>query len=218
MPTFLSSWRAPLTYLSGWPRRVAALLCLLMALFTAASHGKPVRRDSTVSIVVSTRALAAGTLLNPPDLALAGWPAGAVPAGIARAITAVLGHRVATSVNRGMPVTAADLLEPAIAGALASGCTATTVELAAASELTILHAGNHVDLYPSADAGQLTDTQPAATDAPIARSAEVLSVLPASAASPDARAALVVATDRSTAARLAARNSAPFVATLVQPP
>ncbi len=218
MLTIFPSWQAPLTYLSGWPRRAAALLCLLMALFTAASHGHAARRGGTVPIVVASRALAAGTLLNPSDLALAGWPASAVPAGIARAMTAVLGHRVATSVSRGMPVTAAELLEPAIASAIAGGRTATTVELAAASELTILRAGNHVDLYPSADAGQLADGQPAATDSPVVRDAEVLSVLPAADASPDARPALVVATDRSAAAQLAARNSTPFVATLVQPP
>jgi len=157
----------------------------------------------------------AGALLSSPDLRLAAWPAAAVPAGISGTVAAIVGRRVAGTVGRGMPVTQADLLEPAIAEALARGQAATTIELATSSQLALLRPGEHVDLYPSA--GQLGDIRPTAAVQPAAQNAEVLSVLPPSPATPDAKAALIVATDRSSAAQLA-QASAPFAATLVQPP
>jgi len=214
MPMLPASWRTPLNYLSGWPRRAAALLCLLTALGTMATRD-PSPRSPTVPTVVTSHAVPAGALLNPPDLTLAAWPATAVPAGINRTVSAVVGRRVAGAVGRGMPVTQADLLEPAIAEALARDQAATTVELATSSQLALLRPGEHVDLYPSA--GQLTDLRPTST-APAARNAEVLSVLPTSTTLPDGKAALIVATDRSSAAQLAGQATAPFVATLVQPP
>lgn len=213
MPMLPSSWRTPLNYLSGWPRRAAALLCLLMALATLATHGHPAR-SPTVPTVVTRHAVLAGTLLSPPDLLLAAWPADAAPAGISRTVAAIVGRRVAGTVAGGMPVTQADLLEPAIAEALARDQAATTIELATSSQLALIRPGEHVDLYPSA--GQLTDLRPTVPSA-AARNAEVLSVLPPSPATPDAKAALIVATDRNSAAQLA-QASAPFAATLVQPP
>ena len=211
-----SSWRVPLDYLSGWPRRVAALLCLLMAAGTALTGGH-LPATATVPTVVASHAMPAGALLNSADLAIAAWPADAVPSGIARTIAGVAGRRAATSLNRGMPVTTADLLEPAIAKALADGQAATTVELTTAGQLAILRIGDHVDLYPGADTGPLTAAGPTEAGLPIARNAEILSVLPASDAAPDAKPALVVATDRAAAAQLA-RSAAAFVVTLVQPP
>ena len=215
MPMLSASWRTPLNYLSGWPRRAAALLCLLMALGTVATRGHP-PRTPTVPTVVTSHLVPAGALLNAPDLTLAAWPAKAAPAGISRTVTALVGRRVARTVGRGMPVTQADLLEPAIAEALARDQTATTVELATSSQLVLLRPGEHIDLYPSA--GPFTDARPTTGTTPAARNAEVLSVLPPPPATPDAKVALIVATDRSSAAQLAALASAPFVATLVQPP
>jgi len=215
MPT--SSWRTALTYLSGWPRRAAAVLCLLAAVGTGLTRSRA-PANATVPTVVASRAVPAGTVLSTSDLTLTRWPVSAAPAGGARTVATVLGRRVAAAVPRGMPVTAADLLEPAIADALASGQAATTVELATSSQLAILHVGDHVDLYPSADATQLGDPGPTAKGSPAAQNAEVLSVLPPSQASPDDKPALVIATDRLAAAQLAARASAAFIATLVQPP
>jgi Flp pilus assembly protein CpaB len=217
MPMLSPSWRALLNYLSGWPRRAAAVLCLLMALGTLATRGKP-GRIPTVPTVVASHAVPAGALLTAPDLKLAAWPANAAPAGISRTITAIVGRRVASTVSRGMPVTQTDLLEPAIAEALAGGQAAITVELATSNQLALLRPGEHVDLYPSAATGQIPDAGPTADTSPVARNAEVLSVLPPSATTPDARAALVIATDRASAAHIAGVASAPFVATLVQPP
>jgi Flp pilus assembly protein CpaB len=214
MPLLPASWRTPLNYLSGWPRRAAALLCLLMALGTLATRGQA-PRSLTVPTVVTSHAVPAGALLSPPDLMLAAWPVAAVPAGISRTVAAVVGRRLAGTLSRGMPVTQADLLEPAIAEALARDQAATTIELATASQLALLRPGEHVDLYPSGS--QLTDIRPTTTSSPAARNAEVLSVLSPSPATPDAKAALIVATDRSSAAQLA-QASAPFAATLVQPP
>lgn len=215
---FPTAWRSALAYLSGWPRRVAALLCLIMALLTALARGHAPPAATTLQTVVASRALTAGTVLATADLALIGWPASAVPAGAARVIPAVLGRRMAIGVGRGTPITTTELLEPAVAEALAAGQAAITVDLATTNQLALLRAGDHVDLYPAADLGQLAGSTPATAGSPVARNAEVLSVLAASDVVSDAKPALVVATDRAAAAQLAARSSAAFVATLVQPP
>lgn len=218
MPSLPTSWCGLLTFLSGWPRRIAALLCLLLALATAAtrSHSPPL---PTVPTVVASHPLTAGAVVSTADVMLTAWPARAAPEGIARTASSIVGRRLATNVARGTPITRTDLLEPAIAAALAGGLAATTVDLTDTRQLTLLHTGDHVDLYPSNDASQFADSPPAGSaGSPIARDARVLSILSASVTASDARPALVVATDRTAAAQLAARMPAAFVATLVQPP
>lgn len=218
MPSIPTSWRGLLAFLTGWPRRIAALLCLLLALATAAtrSHSPPM---ATVPTIAASRPLTAGTVVSAADVMLTAWPARAAPAGIAANASSIVGRRLATNLARGMPITRADLLEPAIAAALAGGLAATTVDLTDTRQLTLLHAGDHVDLYPSTDASQFGESSPAGSaGSPIARDAQVLSILAASDTASDAKPALVVATDRAAAAQLAARMPAAFVATLVQPP
>ncbi|MFL6163262.1 MAG: SAF domain-containing protein [Jatrophihabitantaceae bacterium] len=210
-----TSLHAPLTYLAGWPRRVAALLCLLIALaLMLTSHHPPA--TATVPTVVASHPVPAGALLGEQDLSLVAWPARSVPADSAHASSSVAGRRAAANLSRGMPVTSADLLEPAIAAALAEGQAATTVVLANLSQLAILRIGDRVDLYPSMDTGVPPGSRP--TGSPIAQAAEVLSILPASDTAPDAKPALVVATGRTAAAQLAIQGSGSFLATLVQPP
>lgn len=218
MPSLPTSWHGLMTFLTGWPRRIAAVLCLLLALATAAtrSHAPPL---ATVPTIAASHSLTAGTVVSAADVMLTAWPARAAPDGAARTASSIIGRRLATNLARGMPITRADLLEPAIAAALADGLAATTVDLTDARQLTILHTGDHVDLYPSTDASQFAESRPTeSASSPIARDAQVLSILLASADTSDAKPALVVATDRTAVAQLAARMPAAFVATLVQPP
>jgi Flp pilus assembly protein CpaB len=218
VPTLPASLNAPLTYLVGWPRRVAALLCLLMAAVTAVTR-HPTPATATISLVVASHPVTAGALLREQDLSLVGWPARAVPTGVARSLSAVAGRRAATNLDRGMPVTSTDLLEPVMATALASGLAATTIVLANASQLAILRIGDRVDLYPSADTDSVVPPRPAGAGvSPIARDAQVLSILPAAETVDDAKPALVIATDPSAAAQLAIKGSGSFLATLVRPP
>jgi Flp pilus assembly protein CpaB len=218
VPTLPASLNAPLAYLAGWPRRVAALLCLLMAAGTAVTR-HPSPATAAISLVVASHPVSAGALLREQDLSLVGWPARAAPAGIARSLSAVAGRRAATNLDRGMPVTSTDLLEPVMAAALASGLTTTTIALANASQLAILRIGDRVDLYPSANTEpEVPPRQAGVGGSPIAREAQVLSILPAAEAAADAKPTLVIATDRSAAAQLAIQGTGSFLATLVRPP
>jgi Flp pilus assembly protein CpaB len=218
VPTLPASLNAPLTYLAGWPRRIAALLCLLMAAIMAMTR-HPSPAAATIPLVVASHSVAAGALLREQDLALVAWPARAAPADSARSPSAVAGRRAATNLARGMPVTSTDLLEPLMAAALASGLTATTIVLANTSQLAILRTGDRVDLYPSADTDAVVMPRPTgAGGTPIARDVEVLSILPAQEEAPEDKPALVVATDPSAAAQLAIQGSSTFLATLVRPP
>jgi pilus assembly protein CpaB len=217
VPTLPASLNAPLAYLAGWPRRVAALLCLLVAAITTVTR-HPSPATATTPLVVASHAVTAGALLRQQDLSLVDWPTRAAPADIARSPAAVAGRRAATDLTRGMPVTTADLLEPRMAAALASGLTATTIELANAGQLAILRTGNWVDLYPSTDPSAAVPPSRGDSGSPIAREAQVLSILPAPETATDAKPALVVATDPSTAAQLAIQGAGTFLATLVQPP
>jgi pilus assembly protein CpaB len=217
VPSLPTPLHVPVAYLSGWPRRVAAVLCLLLALGTAVTRTGSARA-ATVPIVVAGHSLTAGALLGQHDLSVAAWPAASVPVGTTHGISGVVGRRTATSLGRGMPVTTAALLEPAIATALTAGQAASTVDLASQSQLAILRTGDRVDLYASPDAAQFGSSPPAGTTgAPVARGAQVLSILTPSDAAPDVKPALVVATDRAAAAQLA-QIPGSFLATLVQPP
>jgi Flp pilus assembly protein CpaB len=218
VPSLPASLNAPLVYLAGWPRRVAALLCLLLAAATALTR-HPAPAAATISLVVASHSVTAGALLREQDLSLVAWPARAAPADIARVPSAVAGRRAATNLARGMPVTSADLLEPLMAAALGRGLTATTIVLANTSQLAILRIGDRVDLYPSVDADAVVTPRSTGADgSPIARGAEVLSILPAPEATTEAKPALVVATDPGAAAQLAIQGSRTFLATLVRPP
>ncbi len=217
MPSLPTSWHGLLVLLTGWPRRIAAVLCLLLALATATtrSHSPTLATEPTVT---ASRPLTAGTVVSAADLVVTAWPTRAAPEGAARTASSIIGRRLATNLARGMPITRTDLLEPAIAAALADGLAATTVDLTDARQLTLLHTGDHVDLYPNTEASQFAESPADSAGSPIARDARVLSILPASDTAPDAKPALVVATDRTAAAQLAGRMPAAFVATLVQPP
>ncbi|HEX2904648.1 MAG TPA: SAF domain-containing protein [Jatrophihabitans sp.] len=208
-----------LSFLSGWPRRAAAMACLLGAAGSLlSSHAGSVR---LTPVVVASHPVAAGHTLQAADVREAHWPAASVPATAARSVSQVVGQRLASPVEAGLPVTAAALMQPAMARALAAGHAATTVSLSDAHEVSILRPGSYVDLYPAQpDAiidGSAVRTPAAAT--PAASGVLVLSVLPApDNGSGQASAALVVAAPRPVIASLTSRAGNAFLATLVQPP
>jgi Flp pilus assembly protein CpaB len=159
-------------------------------------------------------------VLAAADLSPARWPATAVPAGaLHRSIDAV-GRRVAGALARGEPIQLSSLLEPAIAAALGAGQVATTVTLADPHQVAILAIGSRIDLYGATPtSGGLV--QGAAEGTAVARNALVLAILPATELSgdlsPPDTPGLIIATDPTTAGRLAAHMSTPFLATLVPP-
>lgn len=210
-----------LAVLAGWPRRIAAVLCLVLAAITAlGSADAPTSRHRS-PVIVTVKPLGPGTLLTAADLATVDWPDELVPAMAVPRLADVLGHSVAAAMTRGEPITAARLLDTGLSAALKPGQVALTVGLAGGSQAAILQAGALVDLYAADSATALIagSPLPASTGRLLGSSLRVLAVLPAPAEPTGAGPgpSLVIAADRSTAARFADHPAGPFLANLVPP-
>ena len=207
-----------LAAVSGWPRRLAALACLLLAAVTAVtSHSTaPIARSP---VVLAARALSPGTVLSTADLVAATWPAAQVPSAAVVRRSEAIGRAIGAGMTRGEPITAARLLDSAIASALAPGQVAITVGLISASQAAILQAGALVDLYLGAsDLVAGSSVVASNIGRPVATAVRVLAVLP----QPDGVTggtgpSVVLAADRPTATALAEHPAGPFLATLVPP-
>lgn len=211
---------ALLTFLSGWPRRIAAGVCLAAAAFSLLVH-----RGSalpTTTVLVTARPLAAGSTVRAADVRLAVWPRASVPPAAARSPAAVVGRRTATALAPGSPIGPDMLLEPAMARALASGQVATTISLSNADALTFVQPGSYVDLYPTqSDSSEFVEGKSIGSvpSTMTISSALVLSVV----IGPDDdqrnnNPTLVIATSKSAIEKLTSHAVTTFLATLVPPP
>lgn len=202
---------------AGWPRRIAASLCLLLALLSAfTSHTRTAPHQAPV--VVSARSLLPGTVLAAADLRSALWPEMTVPAAAVTRVSDAIGHTVGAAMTRGEPITAARLLDTGITAALAPGQVALTISLASGNQAAILRSGAVVDLYSTAAEANLVEGKPlpgSRSGHQLATNVRVLAVLPPSESSGGS--SLVIATDRATAARLADLPAGPILASLVPP-
>jgi pilus assembly protein CpaB len=210
-------WAGLLDAFAGWPRRVAASLCLALAVLSAlTSHPRPSVSQSPV--VVSARPLLPGTVLAAADLRSVLWPALTVPAAAVVRLADAIGHTVGAAMTRGEPLTAARLLDTGIAAALEPGQVALTITLAGSNQAAILRPGTVVDLYTTAAEAVLVEGSPLPANGSghrLATNIRVLAVLPPSDDSGGS--SLVIAADRTTAARLADRPAGPILASLVPP-
>lgn len=216
-----SRFAGHLSFLAGWPRRIAALFCLGLAVLSAiSSHAAPAV-GHTSAVVVTARPLRPGTVLAASDLAAVLWPDAIVPAAAVLRFSDALGHTVASAMTRGEPLTTARLLDTSMSASLAPGQVAVTVGLTGSNQAAILHAGDSVDLYAASSEAALIDGRPlpGSTGRRVGTDVRVLAVLPApSGATLDGSgASLVIAADRTTAARLADHPTGQFLASLVPP-
>lgn len=207
--------------LSGWPRRVAAVLCLLLAAVSALGRPESPVSQHRSPIVVTAKQVGPGTVLAASDLVTVGWPDELLPSGAVTRAADALGHTVAAAMTRGEPVTAARLLDTGISAALHPGQVALTIGLASGEQAAILQAGALVDLYAAGSDSALVagSPPPSGTGRLLGSNLRVLAVLPTQA-EPAAAASgpsLVIAADRSTAARFADHPAGQFLASLVPP-
>ncbi|HEX8767322.1 MAG TPA: SAF domain-containing protein [Jatrophihabitans sp.] len=212
-----------LSFLAGWPRRVAAMLCLALALLSALTSHSPPGAGHTSPVVVTAKPLRPGTVLAATDLAAVPWPAALVPAAAVLRFSDALGRTLGAAMTRGEPLTAARLLDTGISAALDPGQVALTIGLAGGNQAAILQAGALVDLYAANPDAALIEGQPLSTGATgrrLAANVRVLAVVPApdDGATAGGGPSLVIAADRATAARLADRPAGQFLASLVPPP
>lgn len=211
-----------LSFLAGWPRRIAALLCLVLALLSAVTSHAPPSAGHKSSVVVTARPVRPGAVLAATDLALAPWPDALVPAAAVVRLSDALGRTVGAAMTRGEPLTSARLLDTGIAAALDPGQVALTIGLASGNQAAILQAGAVVDLYAAAADTAAVQGEPQSAGAASRRlgvNVRVLAVMPPAAdgATGGAGPSLVIAADRATAARLADRPAGQFLASLVPP-
>lgn len=213
--------RPVLTALAGWPRRLAATGCLVLAAVSAlasAHQGRSATAGADLQpVVVAAHALAPGGVLGPADLRIARWPRADVPP-TARSWDAVLGRRIGAAMSAGEPVTTARLLDTAVVAALQPGQVAATVPLVDHGQAGLICAGSSVDLYAGVDPTLLVDGhQLGGSGAPVAHAVRVIAVLSPPTQSATAALSLVVAVDAATAARLSNRGNTPYLATLRPP-
>jgi len=204
-----------LTRLDRWPRRLAALTCLLLAAASAlgARGWAPAREQghaSSVQVVVAAHDLGVGALLTVHDLTTAAWPRELVPVGATGEPERLLGRRLAGPVGKREAVTTTRLVGAGLTVGLAPGEVATPVATDAAFA-TLVHPGDHVDVLAGPPEGVALTTPPGKSGVVsagamlVAEDVAVLAVLPPTDAEGGSGDALVlVATDRGTALRIAA--------------
>ncbi len=210
--------------LRGWPRRVLALCCLLLAAGSAvAARSSPARSAHVVDrdVVLAARDLPAGRTLALADVGLARWPRDTAPSNALARPAEAVGRRLSTAIRAGEAVTTTRLVGPDLTSGLPPGMVAMTVPLASAAAAALVQPGESVDLMATPSQAD----QPGASSIAslVAGQVRVLAVIgvPAGAGSAggfagsdaigsnsmgagDASApALVVAVDRATALRLA---------------
>jgi Flp pilus assembly protein CpaB len=202
------------TIISGWPRRVFALVCLLLAAWSAVHAARPSARAAApvVSAVVAARNLPAGATIAAGDVRTASWPAELRPVTALTNRADAVGHRVAGPLAAGELLTSGRLVSSDLAAGLPVGLVAVPVPLVDPASATLIRAGNHVDLLsPPGDR--------VATATMVAASVLVLAVVAAAPSNSGAASTqLVVAVDRSTELAIAAAITAPLLATVVRPP
>jgi Flp pilus assembly protein CpaB len=215
------SIRALLPVLGRWPRRVAALVCLLLAAASAlnARGGGAGAHARRTPVVVSSRDLPAGRVLAAADLQLARWPSGLVPRGAASDTATLIGHRLSGPLTRHEPVLTSRLLGPGLAAGLAANQVAVPVRVSDPAGGSLLRPGERVDLLAAAPDSVTARAQHATT---VAHRALVLAVVPAtdveSGTVDSGTTAVIVAVDRESAGALATLNGSSVLAVLGESP
>jgi pilus assembly protein CpaB len=192
-------------------RRVTAALLTVLALTLAlrpASVPASTREPDLVTVAVSAHDLPAGTVLVAGDLAVAGYPPDAVPAGVAAAPGQLLHRVLAGGVRAGEPITDARLVGAGLTALLPEGQVAAPVRLADLAVAGLVRTGDRVDV--------LATTPDAAAAEVVAGGALVLAATGADGES--GAGLLLIAVDGETGARLAAAaTTATLTVNLPQP-
>ena len=214
--------------LRGWPRRVLALACLLLAVVTAIGsqhNGHP--PDPGAPVLVAARDLAAGIRLSSADVQVRTWPASLRPANAPSRPAQVLGRRLAGPIHAGEPLTTTRFAGADLSAGLPANLQAVPVQITGAALLNLVRVGDSVDLLvgnPVSAGGSLPSLPERAHV--LAQRVRVLAVAaPAAAADlgsvdgiDNGAIGLIVAADRATALRIAAATDRPIVATVRRPP
>jgi Flp pilus assembly protein CpaB len=198
----------------GWPRRLLALTCLLLAGLSAVegTHSSATA-EPTTTVLISDRNLPVGTVLGASDVHTVSWPTRLRPSTALRKEADVAGRRLAGPLAVGDVLTAERLVGADLGTNLARGFIAAPVPLADAGSTNLIRAGDFVDLLSAAGADAVAE--PAQV---VASGVLVLAVVPGAQAVEDADGELIVAVDRATELRIAQVAGRQLLATVANPP
>jgi hypothetical protein len=180
-------------------RRLLCAVCAAGALVGVLAVARAPQHGASRPVVVTTRSVAVGQLVDAGTVRVVRWPVDLVPANALHALGDVVGRRAGTPIGVGEPVTTARLSSGGLLAGQPVGMVAVHVALADAASASMVEVGEQVDLL--------------GPDGPVARGLTVLRVDgPASGdglggalgPSADVGAGMVVAADAGSAAALAA--------------
>lgn len=189
---------------TGGPRRLLAALCAGVAVLAAVKAVAP-PAQRTVLVWAAAHDLSGGSPLSAKDLRAVALPVGALPAGVLRSGTQVVGRLLAAPVRSGEPLTDVRLLGPTLLSALPEpGLVAVPVRVADGSAAAALvHPGDVVDVLAVGDPVSGRATERPVT---VASAVRVVSVPARASVATDGGGLVVVAADRAQAAALAAAS------------
>lgn len=131
-------------------RLLAAALAALAVLLLARVLAPPAA--VSVPVVVAAHDVSGGTALGADDVRIARMPPTLVPAGAFSAASGVIGSTVAGPLRAGEALTDRRVLGTALVAGYAPGLVAAPVRIQDADVVTLLHAGDTIDVYAASSA------------------------------------------------------------------
>jgi Flp pilus assembly protein CpaB len=132
----------------GLRRLLSAGLACVAAAVTL--HGLAPAPPAQKPVLVAARDVPAGHELGPDDLAVSGWRPGSAPSGRLAGPGTALGRVTSGPVQRGSPVTEADLLGPGVLTGQAPDLLAVAVRVTDPAVLRLVRRGDRVDVLAAA--------------------------------------------------------------------
>ena len=192
------------------------MVCLALAALSASTNREKVTPAAQAPVVVASRDLAAGIVIQARDITVAYWAPAQIPSKALRSARTAIGSSVAAGVDRGEPLTSARLRGPGVAVGLGAGLVAVTVSVRGSAGASLIRPGDSVDLLASIASDVGRNSVGARV---VASGARVLAVLGATASLTDSESTgLIVAVNRTTALALASVVDGAMTATLRMPP
>jgi pilus assembly protein CpaB len=193
-------------------RATAALLAALALVLALRPSPRPAAADvpATNPVVVAAADLSPGAALSQDDLAVARFPAGLAPTGVAADPAALVGRVLTGGVRAGEPVTDVRLVGAGLTALLPDGQVAAPVRLADLAVAALVRTGDRIDVLA---------TPPDTASAEIVAASVLVLATPASGpGDADTGGLLLLAVDPSTAARLAAMATTATLTVSLPPP
>jgi Flp pilus assembly protein CpaB len=204
----------PRLILRPWRKALLRHRRLLLALLTAATvmafaeHIRPAPPPETL-VVVASRDLAAGTVIEPDHVRSVGMPTAIVPAGTASDARQLVGETVAGPVRAGEPLTDRRVVADSLLAGYPAGSVAAPVRVTDADVVALIQVGDRVDVY-AADPRTEQAARLIVVDAPVVS-------VPATGDSSSQGGLVVLAVDASDAALLAASADGEVVSLVLRP-